>query len=315
MKQQNRITYWQILFSSCLLAFAWLALGGLVGIVRAESSFSGQLAYEFAEAQLALGPRTPGSDAHAAFIQLATDEFAALGWNVSYLRGKIKNVEGTNLIIERPGAAGQTDRPWVLLGAHFDSRLEANEDPDPANRKKPVPGGNDGASGVAVLYGLAAALEKDLPVRVTMALFDVEDQGSIEGYDDWCIGSTMVATYYAQQDRQPDAVIVLDMIGDPDLNVYRERNSDRALTDSIWAVAARLGYGDQLIDEDGYAILDDHIPFLRRGMRAVDLIDFDDPEWHTVRDDLSNVSRDSLQVIGDVMLTWLREVGEKGSVN
>lgn len=280
----------------------------------AAADFDGSAAYGFAEQQMSLGSRTPGSTAHAEFITLAVEAFSKAGWTVQTLKGKANGQTATNLLIERPQPADRNgkNQPWVVIGAHFDSRLHANEDPDEENRTSPVPGGNDGASGVAVLYGLAVSLEKDLPVRVTLALFDLEDQGSIEPYHDWCLGSKMVAKYYASLPTQPDAVVLLDMIGDPDLNVYRERNSDPALGDEIWGVAADLGYGDKLVNLEKFTIYDDHIPFIQNGMRAVDLIDFDDPEWHTLKDDIGNVSQESLQVIGEVMMAWLDRVVEKG---
>lgn len=296
------------------LVLSLLALCLAIAPSIAASEFDGGAAYDFAADQLALGPRTPGSAAHADFIALATDAFSKAGWTVQTLKGKTNGQIATNLLIERPtpnDGIGE-DRPWVVLGAHFDSRLHANQELDPTRQTQPVPGGNDGASGVAVLYGLALSLEKELPVRVTLALFDLEDQGQIEPYRDWCLGSTMVAKYYASLPTQPDAVVILDMIGDPDLTVYRERNSDAALSGVIWGTAADLGYGDKLINLEKFAIYDDHIPFLQAGMRAVDLIDFDDPEWHTLADDLSNVSQDSLQTIGDILMAWLERVGKEG---
>lgn len=274
--------------------------------VQAEPlPFDGEAAYQFAAAQLALGPRLPGSEAHAAFQELAQTAFSEADWTVQRLKGSHNGQTAINLIISQPGESEPNDRrPWILFGAHYDSRLHANEDLDPNNRELPVPGGNDGASGVAVLYGLARALDPESPVRVTLALFDLEDQGGIEPFQDWCIGSTMVAAYYAAQPQQPDAVVILDMIGDPDLNIFRERHSDPELSAQIWEVATELGYEAAFINREKFAIFDDHIPFMERGMRAVDLIDFDDPEWHTIRDDLSNVSQESLQIVGDVVLNW-----------
>lgn len=289
-----------------LAAFICLSAAFLPGAAQAmQLEFNGAAAYEFAEAQLALGPRLPGSEAHAAFLTLAETAFSEAGWTVQRLRGTHNGQSAVNLIIERPDS-GKTGlrRPWILFGAHYDSRLYANEDPDPGSRRMPVPGGNDGASGVAVLYGLARSFDPGLPVRVTLALFDLEDQGDIEPFQDWCIGSTLVASYYEAQPERPDAVVILDMIGDPDLSIFRERNSDAGLGDQLWAVAAELGHEAAFVNREKFAVYDDHIPFLERGMRAVDLIDFDDPEWHTVRDDLSNVSQESLRIVGEVVLNW-----------
>lgn len=294
----------------CIFFGCWFAAFGAVS----ASDFDGSAAYDFAAQQLALGPRTPGSEAHAAFLTLAEGAFSRAGWTVQRLSGVRNGETAINLILERPDGA-EGDRPWIVLGAHYDSRLNANEDPVAANRTEPVPGGNDGASGVALLYGLAKSLDRSVSARVTLVLFDLEDQGGIEPYNDWCIGSKMVASYYKDQARktgiQPDAVVILDMIGDPELGIYREKFSDPELGDEIWAVAAEAGYEDQFVNRARFSVYDDHIPFIEAGMRAVDLIDFDDPEWHTVRDDLSNVSQASLQAVGEVVLTWIERYSEK----
>ena len=95
------------------------------------------------------------------------------------------------------------------------------------------------------------------------------------------------------------------MIGDKNLEIYREQNSTGSLTDEIWEVAAAEGYGHIFINEEKYRILDDHVPFLQAGIPAVDIIDFDYPAWHTVADDIGNVSKDSLAIVGNVLYSWL----------
>jgi Zn-dependent M28 family amino/carboxypeptidase len=95
------------------------------------------------------------------------------------------------------------------------------------------------------------------------------------------------------------------MVGDRDLNIYREGNSTGSLTDEIWKVAADEGYSDYFINEEKYRMQDDHVPFLQIGIPAVDLIDFDYPAWHTMADDISNVSAESLAIVGNVLYTWL----------
>lgn len=103
----------------------------------------------------------------------------------------------------------------------------------------------------------------------------------------------------------PSAVVVIDMIGDTDLNIYREYSSDKALTDQIWKVAADLGYPDSFINKERYNILDDHTPFLEAGYPAIDIIDFDYPNWHTSRDTLEHVSAKSLETVGKTLYTWI----------
>jgi Zn-dependent M28 family amino/carboxypeptidase len=131
--------------------------------------------------------------------------------------------------------------------------------------------------------------------------FDTEDNGGIEGWD-WILGSR---EFVRNNSVQPKAVVILDMVGDADLNIYKERNSNPDLTNEIWSIAERLGYGDVFIPEYKYSMLDDHRPFLEAGMTAVDIIDFDYPYWHTVRDTPDNVSAESLQAVGETIQKWV----------
>jgi hypothetical protein len=261
----------------------------------ASPRFDGRRALRDVEAQMKLGPRTMGSEAHAKAVDWMIAGLKSAGWDVEVQEAdhngtKIRNVSA------RRGRAGA----WVILGAHYDCRFRADQDPDPAKRSLPVPGANDGASGVAVLMELARILPRDLDKRVELVMLDAEDNGEIPGWE-WCLGSEIYASRLA---AKPDAVVILDMIGDADLNIYRERVSDQGLTSEIFRTAARLKV-PQFIDLLKYEMDDDHIPFLRRGIRAADLIDFDYPYWHTTADTLDKVSAASLQAVGDVILAWL----------
>jgi len=100
-------------------------------------------------------------------------------------------------------------------------------------------------------------------------------------------------------------MILLDMIGDSDQQIYYEVNSDRALSDRIWSVAAQLGYGDHFIPQARWQIIDDHIPFAKRGIPAIDIIDFDYPYWHTINDTTDKVSPDSLERVGRTLQMFL----------
>jgi Zn-dependent M28 family amino/carboxypeptidase len=260
--------------------------------------FDGQRALRDIETQMKMGPRTVGSPAHAQVVDWMAGELKSAGWTVEiqetpYNGIKIRNVAGKR----------GTAKPWIILGAHFDSRLWADQDSDRSKRKSPVPGANDAASGVAVLLELARVLPKDMDKRIELVMLDAEDNGEIPGWN-WCLGSDI---YAASLKGKPDAVVIIDMIGDADLNIYREQFSDQGLTSEIFKTAARLKIR-QFIDEPKYAMDDDHIPFIRRGMRAADLIDFDYPYWHTTADTLDKVSAASLQAVGDVLLAWLTDV-------
>jgi Zn-dependent M28 family amino/carboxypeptidase len=164
-----------------------------------------------------------------------------------------------------------------------------------------VPGANDGASGVAVLLELARVLPHDLEGQIWLVMFDAEDNGHLEGWD-WILGSSAFAESLAEV---PDGVVVVDMIGDADLQIYLEINSDKSLRTDIWEQAASLGHADVFINEEKFSMLDDHSPFLRLGIPAVDIIDFDYPYWHTLSDTPNKVSADSLQIVGETLLAWL----------
>jgi Zn-dependent M28 family amino/carboxypeptidase len=106
---------------------------------------------------------------------------------------------------------------------------------------------------------------------------------------------------------QPRAVVIVDMIGDADLNIYKERNSNPELTNDIWAVAQGLGYEKIFIPEYNHSMIDDHTPFIEVGLPAIDIIDFDYPYWHTVEDTPDKVAAESLEAVGRTLWTWVTQ--------
>lgn len=254
-------------------------------------------------AQMEMGPRTPGSEAHNLVVLYIQTELEKAGWKVEIQETERMGHPIRNIIAKRGSGS-----PWVIFGAHYDSRFFADNDPVPANQTIPVPGANDGASGVAVLLEMARTLPKNTDKQIWLVFFDAEDQGRIEGWD-WILGSRAFAESLT---KKPDAVVVVDMIGDADLNIYREISSDKAITNSIWQTAADLGYSDQFNNQEKYNILDDHLPFLELGIPAIVIIDFDYPYWHTLADTQEKISPASLAVVGHTLLTWLdNDLGQK----
>ena len=252
--------------------------------------------------QTDLGPRTPGSEAHAQFITQASAILEESGWKVTCEAESWQKRTVKNIVAERGADTAET---WIVVGAHYDSRITADQETMQENKMKPVPAANDGASGAAVLLGLAKTLP-DLPEKkITLAFFDAEDQGKVMGWPDWCLGSRLLAEKYGELERKPDAVIVIDMIGDADLNIYRERNSDKELTDTLFAIANKLGFSKKFIDSEKYTMYDGHIPFLDQGIPAADLIDFDYPWWHTLSDTADKLSEESLQALYSVLFAYL----------
>jgi Zn-dependent M28 family amino/carboxypeptidase len=170
-----------------------------------------------------------------------------------------------------------------------------------------VPGANDGASGVAVLLELARTLDREaVPNEIWLAFFDAEDNGRLDGWD-WIAGSTHMA---ANLTVTPEAMILVDMIGDAEQQIYFDRNSDAALSARVWAVAAQLGYADYFLPLPKYTMLDDHIPFRDRGIPAIDIIDFDYPYWHTTADTADKVSAASLERVGRTLESFLEKHDE-----
>lgn len=261
--------------------------------------FDGGRAYADVEMQVAFGPRIPGTSGHTRAVEWMRSELIEAGWRVEIQESEVMGNPVRNLVARRVDG-----NPQIILGAHYDTRIYADHDPDSANHSKPVPGANDGASGVAVLLELARTLPPD-SVNVWLVFFDAEDNGRIDGWD-WILGSR---EFVANNPLEPQAVVIVDMIGDADLNIYKERNSDPAITDEIWSVAGSLGYDDRFISEYKYSMLDDHTPFLERGIPAVDIIDFDYPYWHTVSDTPDKVSAQSLEAVGKTLWTWIAQQG------
>ena len=222
------------------------------------------------------------------------------GWNVEVQTANIKGQDIYNIVAAREM---DPNLPWVIIGAHYDSRIFADRDPLFSNRTQPVPGANDGASGVSVLLELARVLPTNLGANVWLVFFDAEDNGSLPG-GEWIIGSRV---FVESLEGEPDAVVIVDMIGDSDLNIFIEKYSDQNMSQEIWGIAADLGYDNQFIAAPKHRIIDDHLPFVQAGIQAVDIIDFDYPYWHTVADSVDKVSAVSLNIVGEVLLAWVME--------
>ena len=260
--------------------------------------FSGSRAYEHVLTQTKFGPRPTGSDASRQTAEYIAAQLQESGWQVHFQEFTYRGVDARNVI----AVAGEG--PVVILGAHFDTRMLADRDPDPDGRSQPVLGANDGASGVAVLLELGRVLDIELVGKqIWLVFFDAEDNGGISDWE-FIAGSRYMAD---NLETIPEYVIIVDMIGDADQQIYMEQNSSPDLLTKVWSVAAELGYGDFFIGEYKYSMLDDHTPFLQRGIPALDIIDFDYPYWHTTQDTADKVSPESLERVGRVLQTLLEE--------
>lgn len=310
----DRSRLWQIgiLLAATVAAAAWL-LGS------APPEFDGHRAFQLLARQCEFGPRVPGSTAHrecgdflVAELKKYADRVQEQHFEYTDRHAPVRTYQGRNIVAAFNLTPEKGYR--ILLCAHWDSRPFADNDPLPANRNQPVPGANDGASGVAVLLEMARILHSNpLPYGVDLVLFDLEDLGDhgagleSDTLNPFCLGSQYFVANAG--DYRPAWGILLDMVGDRDLTIPKEGYSRaRAgfLVDRIWKAARRARAG-AFVNRVGNAILDDHVPFLQKNIQVVDLIDFDYPYWHTVEDTPDKCSAKSLQQVGDVLVRLLYE--------
>ncbi|MRR30963.1 M28 family peptidase, partial [bacterium] len=154
---------------------------------QSPQAFNADRAWLDVIAQMDMGPRTPGSEAHKQVVEYIQTELEEAGWKVEIQQTERMGHPIQNIIARRGSGS-----PWVIFGAHYDSRLVADKDPVVANQTQPVPGANDGASGVAVLLEMARVLPKNSDKQIWLVFIDAEDQGRIAGWD-WILGARAFA--------------------------------------------------------------------------------------------------------------------------
>jgi len=286
-----------------LLVISFVLLGVLTiiawGVFYSPKAgdFEGSRAYQDVVTQVNFGPRVPGTSAHQAEVDWLISKLSSMGWVT-----EVQTINNAGIQIQNVIAKRGEGTPWIILGAHYDSRQYADQDPNLGMRISPVAGANDGASGVAVLMELAREFPQNPAYQIWLVFFDWEDQGKINGQQ-WILGSRVFVDSLTQN---PDAAVILDMIGDKNLDIYLERNSDPGLSAEILTAARIMGYQKYFINQEKYSLLDDHTPFLEKGIKAVDIIDFDYPYWHTKGDTPDKVSAQSLGIVGNTLLNWLK---------
>lgn len=270
------------------------------------------------------GPPFSGSEAHELLGRLVRMErhYGAPGRQrtIDFLKselGRVANqVQSQSFSMVEPGSGERFEltnligrihperSQRILLASHWDSRLWAEEDPDPSLRQRPGPYANDSGSGVALMLTLARLLRPLEQVGVDLVLFDGEEFGR-PGSSDYCQG----AKHYARELSRsrgplPRAAIVADMVGDAQLDIFMEETSlQRApeLTEEIWRVARDLEVR-AFHPRSKYSIVDDQTPLQELGIPAVLLIDYDYRQWHTHADTLDRTSAESLEAVGRVLL-------------
>jgi hypothetical protein len=271
--------------------------------------FDGERALQYIRTQLDFGPRIPGTEGHVRMaawldstLRSRADTVVVQSWDHTTVDGKTLPMRN---FIARFNPQATTR---LLFLAHWDTRPVSDVN-GVVDSTKPVPGANDGASGVAILLGMADALKARPPeVGVDLLFVDGEDYGNWDARTDVLLGSK----YYAANPvgTRPRFAILFDMVGDAMLRIPKEGYSLTGAPDiveMVWDTARRMGYETTFIDEAGGATTDDHIPLQEAGYKAIDIIDFDYPHWHTPDDTFDKVSARSLKIVGDVAMAVVRE--------
>lgn len=265
----------------------------------AGPAFDGQAAFAHVERLVGFGPRPSGSQALARARQYIVSELKRAGARVREQPFTAQTPDGpirmVNVIAELPGRRPEA----ILVGGHYETKFFPTFT---------FVGANDGGSSSGLLLELARSLARR-PREFTywIVFFDGEEARREWSATDGIYGSRHLAGSLQREGRaaQLKAVVVVDMIGDRRLNLRREAASTPWLTDLLWGSATRLGHQAHFLNET-LTVEDDHTPFLRAGIPAALLIDFDyEPYWHTPEDTLDKLSPRSLQVVGDVLLDAL----------
>ena len=303
-------------------------------VVAERPAFNSDSAYAYIAAQMAFGPRVPNGEGHTKCAVWLIEQLRTFGAEVELQKGFMPDYRGNsqqiyNIIGHFDAAPSASKRARILLGAHYDTRPWSDEEEDYADRFYNVPGANDGASGVGVLLEVARqlGLRDSLLTPVDIIFFDCEDMGTPRVYtgpereDTWCLGSQLWAMSYSKKIDTKEAPayqygIVLDMVGAPDAVFPLEMYSTQYAANyqqQIWRSAEKLGYGGMFSNQQSYPITDDHyyVNYIA-GIPCVDVIHYDIRNasgfawwWHTRNDDMSNISRSTLQAVGEVVMAQL----------
>ncbi len=280
--------------------------------------FDGARAFNYLLRQVEFGPRIPGTPAHVQTGDWIATQLRATADTLIVQPIEHRTPGGQTLSLRnffarfRPDAAER-----ILLLAHWDTRPLADQSANLAAQRMPVPGANDGASGVAILLGVADVLKSKPPtIGVDLLFVDGEDYGDFADSTQVLIGSRWFAAHQPAG-YPPLYAVLFDMIGDRDLHLPYEQNSQAfapEVVDRVWRTAEALGYGTIFVRQPGPSLTDDHVALQRAGIHAIDVVDFvygpNNGYWHTTDDTIDKVSANSLQIVGDVAMALVRTAGQ-----
>jgi hypothetical protein len=271
--------------------------------------FDGQRAYQHVVDLVGMGPRTAGTEGGQRAQAYILEKLRGFGCTVEEQAFSSPTPIGTvamkNLIVKIPGAGPDI----VMYATHYDTKRET---------EFTFVGADDGGSSTGVMLELARHLcQRRSELTVWIVFFDGEEAFREWSSTDSLYGSRELAARMALTGdlRRVRAMILADLVGGHDLLLKRESESTDWLVEMIWSTAGRLGYGDVFVDS-GTSAEDDHLPFLRRGVPAADIIDLDGPMrtyWHTADDTLDKVSARSLAIVGHVLLEALPALEQRSA--
>jgi hypothetical protein len=277
---------------------------------RPPREFDGASAFRYIETQVGFGPRIPGSEAHRrmgdwldSLLRQRADTVVVQSWR--HITAGADTLPLRNFIARFNPSAEKR----LLLLAHWDSR-PVSDGPRSQAPTRPVAGANDGGSGVALLLGVADVLKRAPPaVGIDLLFVDGEDYGDFTKTPaDVLIGSRYYGAHQLPGPK-PLYAVLFDLVADKQLQLYQEGNSligAPEVVELVWDTAKDLGYGGYFVASPRHTLIDDHIELQKAGIRAIDVVDFDYPAWHTPDDTIDKVSESSLQVVGDVALALIR---------
>jgi peptidase M28-like protein len=277
---------------------------------RPPREFDGQTAFGYIQTQVGFGPRIPNTEAHRrmagwldSLLRQRADTLVVQNWK--HVTAQRDTLALTNFVARFNPQAEKR----ILLLAHWDSRPHADS-PQSRDSTKPVLGANDGGSGVALLLGVADVLKRSPPaIGVDLLFVDGEDYGDFtKAPADVLIGSRYYGAHQLPGPK-PLYAVLFDLIADKDLQIYQEGNSlvgAPEVVELVWDTAKDLGYAGYFIASPRHTLIDDHLELQKAGIRAIDVVDFDYPAWHTQYDTIDKVSPSSLQVVGDVAVALVR---------
>ncbi len=286
----------------------------------ASQHFNADSAYAYIERQVACGPRVPGTEGHRLCQRFLADELKRLNADtVIEQKTVVTAFNGDRLPINNIFAQyNKAARRRILLLAHWDTRPWADAEPDPSKHSTPIPGANDGGSGVGVLLEIARNLAAKQPAVGADILFvDAEDYGNTGGDDEsWCLGTQYwIKNMPYDLGKLPAYGILLDIVGGTNAKFYREYFSEQyapEINNKVWAAANASGYSSRFINQARGAVTDDHVYINEAGIPCIDIIECANsatgsfpPTWHTLSDDMSSISRSTLKAVGQTVLNLI----------